>query len=279
VGLPRRYEEWILEKVPWWLRDTWGEKFFRVVGAHLDLAWETVHEATKARFAKHAPSDALAYGVKDADVPVFLALDTEGEIRNRVRDPWGWHEREGTEPGCDATLAILGLDPDATWVLDSSNGPHWFTEGWWSTFAVASRNPLGWGVRTDTWDDLEASGLTWAEWEASGACWDYTCPASLFTQLREWLWTRKWTHAVPAYVVISFGDGHTWDSLAGAGVTWNQLAGDGLLWDELAAADALVIQTARFWDAMNLEDGNAPLTWDQLAAMGVRWSRCMTTRD
>lgn len=277
----KTFEQWIqeAEQLPWHLVGKWGTRFFGTFGLFADLARASVYYATRARYVSKAPSDALPHAVRDANVPTFVAFDTEGAVRARVGDAWGWHARQGTEPGYDEVLALLKLDPDETWVLDSSNGPHWFTESWYSAFAIASRNPLGWGPRTETWDELEARGITWAEWEALGECWDYTCPASLFSQLREWMWERKWVHGIPAYAVISFGPGHTWDSLAGAGVTWDDLEAAGTTWDELADATAVVIQTARFWNALNLEDGNAPLTWDQLEAMGVRWGRCMTRRD
>lgn len=277
----KTYEQWIQEaaQLPWHLLGKWGKRFFGAFGRFADIARETNYYATRARYVDHAPSDALPHAVRDADVPTFVAFDTEGAVRERVGDAWGWHARQGTEPGFDELFAILKLDPAETRALDSSNGPHWFTEAWWSSYAIVSRNPLGWGLRTDTWDELEARGLTWAALEALDESWGYTAPASVFSQLRFFMWERKWVHGIPAYAVISFGTGHTWDSLFATGASWDDIEGDGTLWDELAAAEAVVLQTARFWDAMNLEDGNGPLTWDQLNAQGARWSRLMTARN
>ncbi len=278
----KTYEEFIQEpeQVPWWALGTWGRRFFGVFGKMLDDVTTAMVRATSARYVAFSPADALQHAVRDVDVPTFLAFDTEGELRSRVADPWTWHAKANTEPGYDDLFAILGLDPAETGILDSSNGPHWFTETWWSCFALVSRNPLGWGLRTETWDEFEARGLTWAQWDALGESWDYTAPASLFSQLREFMWSRKWAHAIPAYVVVSFGTGHTWDSLQASGLTWDEVEANFADWDALDDLDGiLVLQTTRFWDAMNLEDENKPLSWDALEAMGVRWERMMTARN
>jgi hypothetical protein len=276
---PHRYEEWLLSKIPDWLLGIWGDGFFGALGYVLDATWWHIHEATKIRYVDHAPSDALPYLVQDADVPVFLTFDTEGEIRARVAGAWTWHEEQGTGPGIDATLEILGFDPEATWTLDASNTPHWLHEGGFgSQWCVVAKNPIGWGLRTETWDELEGRGLTWDEWEALGESWDYTAPASLFTQLYEFLWRRKWAHGVPVYVGVAFGDGYTWDELQARELTWDDVEALGLTWDEIGDVDArVVVQTARIWDALDLVGGNNNLTWDQLEALGVRWARCATS--
>lgn len=271
------YEDLIKKRLPWWVLEEWGRPFFGVIGRFFDLAWEDVYEGTRARYASKAPEDALPLAVADAGVPTFLAFDTVGQIRERVQDAWGWHQRQGTEPGFDELVAIVGLDPAATWALDYSNGPHWFQASWWSTFAIVSKNPTGWTLRTDTWDELEAGGLTWAQLTASGVAWGFTAPASLFTQLREFMWTRRWGHAVPIYIVFSFGDGFTWDELIASQTTWDDFAS--FTWDAAGDATSFVMQTGRMWNALNLENGNAPLTWDQLAAQGTRWNLLMTARD
>jgi len=241
----KTYEEWIKEIVPWYLLGFWGERFFGAVGRLLDDAWRAMRFAVVARYIDYAPADALPYAVRDANVPAFIAFDTEGEVRTRVGDAWGWHARQGTEAGFDELFAMLGCDPDQTWYLDSSNGPHWFTETWWSCYAIVARNPLKWGPREETWAELEAGGLTWSALEALGQAFDFTAPASLFSQMREFMWRRKWAHAVPAYAVFSFGDGYTYDSLLAAGTTWADIEADSPTWDALGDATAVVIQTAR----------------------------------
>jgi hypothetical protein len=275
--LPNKYESHLKAKLPSWVLDTWGARFFGVIGRFFDLAWEDVYEGTRARYAAKAPEDALPYAVRDADVPVFEAFDTIGQIRARAQDPWGWHERQGTEPGFDDLVGILRLDPAATWYLDTSNGPHWFLESWWSLFAVVTKNPTGWGLRTDTWDEWGATGATWNDVAAAGESWGFTAPATVFSTLREFLWTRRWGHALPVYVSFLFGDGFSWDELKAASTTWDAFAS--FTWDEAGDVQSYVMQTGRMWHAFNLEGGNAPLTWDQMAATGTRWDRLMTTRD
>ncbi len=275
----KTYEQWIQEpdQLPWTLLGKWGRRFFGAFGHFAEMAKTNVWETARVSFAAKAPADALPYAAHDADIPTFPAFDTTGALRSRLADRWGWHERQGTEPGFDELFAILKLDPDETAVQDSSNGPHWFTSQWWSTLAIVSRNPLGWGLREDTWADIEATGITWGAWKASDASWGYTAPASVFSQLRHFMWERKWVHGIPAHVLISFGMGHTWASLQAAGIPWSQLDGDGILWEELAEVGrVLLLQTAKFWNALNLEDGNKPLTWKQLKERGSRWGRCMT---
>jgi len=215
--------------------------------------------------------------VKDAAVPTFLAFDTVGQIRERVQNAWTWHQEQGTEPGFDSLVSILRLDPDATWYLDQSNGPHWFNVSWWSLFAIVTKNPIGWGVREDTWDEWAASGKTWAQMTAEGEAWGFTAPASLFSQLREFVWTRRWGHALPVYVAILIGDGFTWDELLARSTTWDDFAD--FTWDEAGDVESFVLQTGRLWNAPNLEGGGAVPTWDQLAADGTRWDRLMTAKD
>lgn len=274
----KTFEQYVRDLVPWWMLGDWGT-FFDALGFFADIAWKDTREAARVRFADRCPPDALQYAAREAQVPTFLDLDTQGEIRTRIQTAWDWHAKVATEPGFDDLFAILGFDPDETSVLDSSNGPHWFTETWWSAFAIVTRNPLDWGLRDETWDEFDAAGLTWNQRDALGLAWDYTAPASLFSQLREFMWNEKWTHAIPAYFVCSFGTGHTWDSLLAAGSSWDDVAADFADWDALDAVDdVLVIQTSRYWDAFNLENGNAPMTWDQIEALGLRWDRMLTAR-
>lgn len=275
----KTYEQWIQEpeQLPWSVLGKWGRRFFGAFGAFGDLVRQDLYEASVSRYAARAPADALPFAAQDTDVPTFPAFDTQGALRERVGNPWLWHERQGTGPGFDDLFAILKLDPNETAAQDSSNGPHWFTSQWWASFAVVSRNPTGWGVRTDTWAGIEAAGITWGAWKAADASWGYTAPASVFSQLRQFVWDRKWVHGIPAHIVVSFGDGHIWGSLQVSGTTWTSLETAGTTWGQLAAVDrVLVIQTARFWNAMNREDGNKPLTWKQLKDSGARWGRSMT---
>lgn len=274
----KRYEEWILDLIPGWMQGPWSS-FWQVIGRLTDLTWEENRESGRTRFADRCPQDALEYAAREAQVPTFLGLDTVGQVRARCQGAWDWHPKTGTAQGFDDLFEILGLDPDETGVLDQSNGPHWFTETWYSAFAVVTRNPLEWGQRTETWDELEARGLTWTQLEALGEAWGYTAPAALFSQIRSFMWDEKPAHAVPAYFVCSFGDGHTWDSWLLSAATWADVEGAGTTWDDLGDAEAFVVQTARYWNALNLEAEDAPITWDQLEAQGLRWNRLMTARD
>ena len=274
----KRYEEWILDLVPSWMQGEWSS-FWEVVGRVTDLSWEECADAARVRFADRCPEDALEFAAREAQVPVFLDMDTVGEIRTRSQAAWDWHQKVGTVAGFDDLFEILGLDPAETGVLDASNGPHWFTETWNSAFAVVTRNPLDWGQRTETWTELEARGLTWTAFETLNEAWDFTAPASLFSQLRSFVWDEKPAHAVPIYFVCSFGSGHTWDSLLLSAATWADIEADITTWTAIGDADVFVVQTARIWNAPNLEEGNAPITWDQLEAERFRWARLTTARD
>lgn len=275
----KTYEQYIQELIPHWMLGSadpanpgWGRRFFGSIGFLADQMVGAARELVKARYIEYAPSDALPLAVRDADVPVFLEFDTEGRIRARVGGAWTWHQEQGTaEVGIPAIFEILGFDPDETTVVDISLGESWCHEsGWWSFWWVFTRNPLSWGLTTTTWDDGASE-----TWDEGIDCWDFTCPASLWTQLNELLWTRKWAHGVPVAVAVVFGDAELWDEPVWTGLTWDEA--DGLTWDEGVADSTLfVLPLAELWDvdirpATDTYDGSSR-TWGEDEAIGAIWS-------
>ena len=264
----------------------WGTRFAAIVGRFFDAAADqdagsesAALDAGRARFVATAPSDGLPYLAADTRIPRFLAGDTEGELRTRIGDAWGFHDRVGKEAGVDEVMEILGFDPDETFILDRSVAPLWHHDGgFWSQWSVATRNPTGWDLRTDLWNDVFNAETTWAD--LSGESWDFTCDASTFEQLRSYLWDYRNCHFLPVYVSMTFGDGYSWDDLLARGDTWTETYDSLVDWDDLAGADTsvYVLQVSRLWGHLDLEGGNSEQTWDDLNGSGLRWGRCMTAR-
>jgi hypothetical protein len=273
------YESWGLRRLPRFLRGPWGTLFSAAICGVVQRTEDAARSVIEARYAATAPSDALPYLANDTRLPRFLAGDTEGELRARLADPWSFHANVGKAAGVDDVMAILGFDPAETFILDRSVADLWHhAGGYWSQFSIATRNPTGWDLRADLWNDLYNAETTWGD--LSGETWDFTCDASTFEQLRAYLWEYKWAHSIPVYVSMTFGDGYTWDDLLARGDTWTEVYDSLADWDDLAGADTsvYVIQTARLWGSLDLEGGHQDLTWDDFYGAGIRWARCMTAR-
>lgn len=103
------YEDWLVEEViPTWLRDTWGERWFRALGRMADLVVDGAKQAVKARFVRLAPTDAL-------DALGWERLIERGpnesheRYRERVSKPWDVWPQAGTAGGIQAALQGYGL--------------------------------------------------------------------------------------------------------------------------------------------------------------------------
>lgn len=274
MPLTKSFEARFLDRLPHWLtrEGGWGEKWGLILGRFFDLVsgeGGLFHEATRARFISRAPSDAIPYAASDTAVPRFIAGDSEGEIRTRIADAWGFHSRVGREAGVDEVMEVLGFDPAETFVVDISLGESWCHEsGWWSTWYIVSRNPLDWTTTSDDWD---AGGPTWDTDPVE--CWDFTCDPATFTQLGPFLWKYKWAHSFPLGVVTVFGDGQLWDEGLWNGGTWDGDADD---WDEdQATTTVAAFPVAGLWDGdvrPTTDTFSATGSWDAEADTGATWA-------
>lgn len=251
------FEDYFLTRLPWWLKgaDTedpttmgWGKRWGAMLGRFVDLVSGengAAHEAARIRFLSRAPSDALPFAAADADVPRFVSGDTEGELRTRIADAWGFHTRVGKEAGIAEVLEIVGFDPTKVWILDTSTGSYAFNTTWWSAFAIATRDPLTWSVgsKTTKTQDLYA-----------------------------YAWKYKWAHAVPVYINVVEGTGYTHDLLQAEGLTHAAIAAASLTHEDLADASSELVRLAYTHQDLAAEG----LSHAQIASAGRKHRRGLT---
>lgn len=242
------YEDWGLRTFPRALKGAWGRLYVAAVAGIVQRVEDAATDAVAAKYAATAPDDALPYLAHDVAVPHYADVESLGVLRDRAADPWSWHTNVGKLAGLEDIFTALGFDWAQTHVLDASTGDHWFhVGGWWSVWAIATRDP-SWGI------------------PASDAIREYVYQS---------LWRFKWAHGMPAYVVVVEGTGFVWDLIQAEGYTWTSFEALALTWDEVDDVTAEVIQTGRLWDALDLETGVEP-TWTELEAFGKKWARMMT---
>lgn len=250
-------EEKLVQTAPHWIKGTestdpdemgWGYAYLAILGYAIRSVsgYEgAAHEAARARFVSLAPSDALPHAAADADVPRFVSGDTEGELRNRIADAWGFHSRVGKESGIAEVLEIVGFDPTKVWILDTSTGAYAFNTTWWSAFAIATRDPLTWsiGSKTTKTQDLYA-----------------------------YAWKYKWAHAVPVYINVVEGTGYTHDLLQAEGLTHAAIAAASLTHEGLADASSELVRLAYTHQDLAAEG----LSHAQIASAGRKHRRGLT---
>ena len=181
----------------------------------------------------------------------FTTVDTEGSLRERIANRWGWHEEVGQHAQLLGVLEQFGFDMQKVWLLDSSTGSYSFNATWYSAWAVATRDPI-------SWDEGAESPLMAPKRE----------------ELYSWFWTYKWAHSVPVYLNIVTGPGYTWDLLQAEGVTWADLNAGGVTWEDLADAESELLRLSHTWISLQAEG----VTWADLNEDGVTWRRGMTAR-
>lgn len=266
------YEQYTLENLPSFFRGKWGRRFFGVFGRLMDVALEGVRQGLIARYVRHAPEDALPYYAADVAIPRFRT-DTPGELRERLKDPWGWWADVGTETGMRAVLGILGFGTGAldTCFWDAKSGYTFDGSSWWSRFWILARQNHGFSLHTSY--DTQQTALTTWDVATSQWTWDCTAAGDIVEQAREYLWTYKAHYAVPVALYLKFGTGYLWDEwlFLGPNNTWDWAEFvQNLDWDTAGDASKVTWEMGQLWDHDVSGYGDVP-TWNGATQITRRW--------
>lgn len=150
-GLPadlRSVQDIAIGSLPTWLRGKWGRAWAAALGATMDGLVQLAHEAALARFARHAPKDALEELGRDRSIQRY-PRELESTYRNRLAGAFATHVKGGTEQGVVDQLAIMGYAAqwirNAQWVVDGNSGKiaHYWARFW---VLISNADTAGWGA-------------------------------------------------------------------------------------------------------------------------------------
>lgn len=173
----------LLDRSPRWLLERWGMAWQTSHGATLESFVQAAREATKARLARYAPTDALSYRAANVGFVRGFAEPLEA-FRLRILEAWARWEICGTPRGIEQALdALYPSNPPSAVVQEYWDGGFTPDDTRWARFRVEMTIPH-WGTAPH-WDAFH--------WD-DGTHWDITAPEPEIRLLRETL--HQWT---PAY--------------------------------------------------------------------------------
>ena len=200
------YADYQPDTAPPWLQRDAGRAFLYVLGLVKDAWLEAAKRAVKARFASIAPPDAIAYLLRDYDLPERFN-ESEDIARARILDAWRSWELAGTPGGVVHALNTAGFANVS--VQERINAVRWWE------YRVVLRPAFPWDHTVLPYERWGAA--TWGEYHYTGGA------PTLADRDRVLTLVRKWApaHAHLDFVVVQIS-GPTWGSFAwGDGTTWN----------------------------------------------------------
>jgi hypothetical protein len=181
-----RFEDWILDRVPRWLKGPpgtgWGELFFRSIGAVFDTVLDGHLEAVRAGIIEKAPDDGLPYHAKERELERYPD-ETLAAWRFRLAHAWEEWERGGRNDGIERNVGLyVGAGFTAVqalndWDWDGAGGD-WHSRVWVIIGDGATELPWErtyWGPEL-----IWGSGWTW------GSTATRTQVLELATLFRKW---------------------------------------------------------------------------------------------
>jgi hypothetical protein len=213
------FEDWILERVPRWLKGPpgtgWGELFFRSIGAVFDTVLDGHLEAVRAGIVEKAPDDALPYHAKERELERYPD-ETLAAWRFRLAHAWEEWERGGRNDGIERNIGLY-IGAGFTAVEARS---------WWDWGTVAGTNHSNvWCIIGDGAVDLpwEKTLLGDPEWTL-GNGWTLGSTATRREVLEIATLTRKWgsAHSYKVCIILVFPGESLPDPYDYSLVTWKQ---------------------------------------------------------
>ena len=187
-----------LDRMPSWLLGPWGRAWHAVTGSVKEALAQASREATKARFAAIAPSDALPYA--GGNVATSRARnETQSSFRARILAAWTRWVYCGTRKGLiDALDALYPEYPASASILEYWDAPVDFgiDDARWARFAVDMTIPH-WAI-APAWDAFH--------WD-DGSHWDVSAPEADVRAVRATIhqWTPACAHCVRLRIHVTGG--------------------------------------------------------------------------
>lgn len=186
---------------PNYLREKYGNAWLEAQGLLRDGILRTQWEAAKSGTALAAPVDALRYIGENVKIDRGPSED-DATYRARTGKPFSTHSWDATDKGILDTLAAYGLTAYIRRNREFEGHYPSLMPFTWARMWVVIQQPNPWRAH-DTFDNVEASGLTSDAAEAAGMTWDCTASPDEIARIRKAVLDRSDASVhIPEIVVL-----------------------------------------------------------------------------